>query len=430
MSSKCAPLAAGCRLVCAAGEKWLTNVSKDGEGNVSKLGLVFLFLLAIAPASIASAQADNKSTVAVLRFGGSDSFSVTESMLLDVLQANELISADERASMAGRADLRGESLDIHWGDAGWDLPTVNLMVEGALDAGADVIVALTTPVAQAAVNATLDMEQPPAVVFASVYHPFEAGIAQAPCLKPDHVTGTQIVPSYADLLLLLSIQAPETNTIGILHNASETSGAIGAQRIAELAEAQGLTVLQAAVTGLSELPSAIEGLVSRGMEALLLPIDSVTSKGLHNIAHLSHDHDFPILYASVGSIFDGATFGVGHVSHFQQGVNLGRLLSAWLDGEMDPASTAIDEVSGRLLAVNLDAAEAQGVAVRDHLRENADVLLEAGQQTLSAAASATNWRPSIEQLRDAAAEDAGFIEALQCTEATIAEQQAALDAAD
>ena len=397
---------------------------------MSKLGLLLLLLITSALGSFASAQAADKPTVAVLRFGGSDSFSVTESTLLDMLAAQGFISADERTAMEGREDFHGENLDIIWSDAGWDLPTVGLMIEGALDAGADVIVALTTPVAQAAINATLDLDQPPAILFASVYHPYEAGIAQAPCLKPDHVTGAQILPSYDDLLLLLSMQAPETTTIGTVFNSSETSGAIGAQTIAELAEAQGFTVLQTAVSSLVDLPAAIEGLVSRGMEALLLPIDSVTAKGLHNIAHLSHDYDFPILYASVGSIFDGATFGVGHYSHYQQGINLGHMLNAWLNGEMDPASTAIDVVSGRLLGVNMDAAEAQGVTVADHLREHADVRIEDGEQSLSSTASALLRRPSIDTLREAIAADIDFIKSLQCTPEMIAEQRAALDAAE
>ncbi len=421
---------------------------------MSRRSVAILIALCFALASFASAQSPDNPTVAVLRFGGSHNFSVTESMLLNVLEANDFISADERSSMQARDDLAGENLNIVWSEAGWDLATANLMVETALDAGADVIVALTTPVAQAVINATLDMDDPPAVLFASVYHPYEAGIAQSTCVKPAHVTGSQILPRYDDLLLLLSIQAPETKTIGTVFNSSETSGAIGAEaiteagesedlaarareisgevgasEIAEMGEDQGLTVLQTAVTSLSELPAAIEGLVSRGMEALLLPIDSVTAQGLHNIAHLSYEYQFPIFYASVGSVFDGATFGVGFYSHYQQGVNLGRMLTAYLNGEMDPATTAISVLSGSTLGVNLDAAASQGVEVVEHLRTHADVLIQGGDHTLSAAAAAGLVAPSVEQLREAGGDDAAFIESLQCTDEMIAEQQAALDAA-
>ena len=391
--------------------------------------VVLTVLLCLMAASFASANDADAPTVAVLRFGGSHDFSVTEDMLLNMLEAGDFISAGERSSMEGREDLQGENLNILWSDAGFDLPTVSLMVDGALDAEADVIVALTTPVAQAAINATLDMDQPPAVLFASVYHPYEAGIAQASCLKAAHVTGSQIRPLYSDLLLLLSMQAPDASTIGTVFNSSEVSGAIGAQTIAELGEAEGLTVLQTAVTSLTDLPTAIEGLLSRGMEALLLPLDSVTAKGLHNIAHLSFEHDFPILYPSVGSIFDGATFGVGYYSHYQQGVNLGRMLTAYLNGELDPATTAIDELSGSTLGVNLDAAASQEVLVIDHLRDHADVLIQDGEHALSDRARAGLVPPSVEQLREAQIDHLAFIYSLECTDEMIAEQQAALDAA-
>ena len=82
-------------------------------------------------------------------------------------------------------------------------------MEQALDEGADVLVTLSTPVTQAAVHVTSEMDSPPAVLFSSVSHPYDAGIADAACLKPAHVTGLQSITPYDDILSLLQTQSAE-----------------------------------------------------------------------------------------------------------------------------------------------------------------------------------------------------------------------------
>ena len=53
---------------------------------------------------------------------------------------------------------------------------------------------------QAALNATNDLDDPPTIFFADVYNPREAGIAEAPCVKPAHVTGLMSATKYEDIV--------------------------------------------------------------------------------------------------------------------------------------------------------------------------------------------------------------------------------------
>ena len=199
-----------------------------------------------------AAQAQDAPTIAILRFGGlPGTFTLTETIVMDVLQSYGFISAGERETLASRNDIQGENVNITWGDAGWDLPRANLMVEKALDQEADVLVTLTTPVTQVALNATLDLDYPPAILFASVYHPAQAGIAQSTCIKPDHVTGAHLVPPYEDIIKLITRLDPSIETVGTIFNSSETSGATGVGIMAKLGKDAGLKVLWAADAELS-----------------------------------------------------------------------------------------------------------------------------------------------------------------------------------
>ena len=130
----------------------------------------------------------------------------------------------------------------------------------------------STPVTQAAINATLDMDDPPVVIFGSVYNPYAAGIAEAPCVKPAHVSGVESVTLYDEIVPLLLLQNPDIQKVGTVYSSTEASGRLGAQAIVEVAGSLGLAVEQAAVTAISDLAPAAEGLVAKGVEALLISI--------------------------------------------------------------------------------------------------------------------------------------------------------------
>ena len=78
-----------------------------------------------------------------------------------MFEAYGLINMDERALLEDEQDLVGENINVYWADAGSDLPTANIMVEQALDRGADVLLTFSTPVSAIAAGATQDMDDPP-----------------------------------------------------------------------------------------------------------------------------------------------------------------------------------------------------------------------------------------------------------------------------
>jgi len=386
-------------------------------------------LLALTLLSGAAASASDGPTVAILRFGGPPgALTITEQTVLDVLLSYGFISADERAALNGRADLHGENLNIIWDDAGWELTRANLMIEKALDQGADVLITLTTPVTLAAVNATLDRDHPPAIIFASVYSPTDAGIAQSRCVKPAHVTGVFLDPPYERIIELIPLLDPNISVIGTVFNPAETSGIIGAESIATHGQAAGLEVLQASVVGFPDLNNAIEALVSRGSQALVLPVDSVTARGLSLASDLAITHGIPLIYGNAEAVFEGATLGMGTYRHVDQGLNVGRILTGYLAGHLDIATTGLSPITGRTLALNLDVAAGQGVVISDELLAMADIVIRKSQAIVSMTVLASLAQRPVDLPDIAFQHDDDYLRSLHCTEKMIAEQQAALDA--
>ena len=368
---------------------------------------------------IGLAHADDNTLVAILRYGGTDGETTySEYGVLEMLQAAGLINAEEREQLDTRSDVDGEHISIFWGDAAWDLANANLMVDDALGRGADVLITLTTPVTRTAINATADMDEPPGILFASVFNPAEAGIAQSACEKPDHVSGSVIQAPYERLLSLLQTQNPELSGIGVLFSSGEITGSSGADEIAALAEDLGISVSEAAVNNLADFPVAAQSLADSDVDAIVAPIDAVTAQALPVIAGIANESGIPVVYPVLGAVYHGTTFGVGIRSHYDQGLNLGRLLTAYLAGDLDLAATGLSVYTGESHSVNLDAAAAQDISISQELIDTADIVIQDGQASQSADFVAAYESRSMEDLQsdEAQAEAADFIASLQCGE--------------
>lgn len=379
---------------------------------------------------LAIVQAEDNPTIAILRFGSLRTFDVTEGALLDVLESYGYISSEENARLRSREDLQGESLNIVWGSADFDLPTANLMLEAALDQEPDVLVTITTTITQLALNAAADMDDPPVVLFTSVYNPYEAGIVQSACIKPAHVGGSLSSTPYEEVISLLLEENPDIQAIGTIFNSSELAGVVGAEEIGRIGAEYGLTVLETAVTDIGEISLAAEGLVNKGIDAFVMPIDLRTgAAGLPIVVNLGNEYGIPVFHPILFSIYYGATVSSGFYHYYAQGENVGVLLAAHLNGDIDIATTAINEQTGNAIGINLDMAGRQNIEISPQLIDQADAVIMNGEATLSERVSAElRLQGEVTPLEERLAGDQELLAKLHCSPQRIAEEQAALDA--
>ena len=389
------------------------------------LCLVALCLL-LTPAAMA--QDDGKPTIAFLRYAGGAQITAATEGLLDSLEAYGYLASAERAALNESYDLEGENVNLLYRDAGFDLPSVNLMVEEVLDKGADVLLTVTTQVAQIAVSATRDLEDPPAILFSLVTTPFSTGIADAPCVKPDHVTGTQPVMAFADYAPLVLVQDPDIKVIGTIVSPDQPTSLIGAEILTQIGEALGLTVEVATAVTAADLNVAAESLLGKGVEAMVLVVNPLTLQGTPVLVGLTAEYGIPLYAPIIQQVYNGVTVAAGFHSFYEEGVIKARILNAYLRGDIDIANVAINQSRSFGVAINLDTAAAQGLEISDDLLSMANFLIQDGERTAGLAAdvddAATNPQAmSDEERREA---DLAFLAGLECSPEMIAEQQAAL----
>ncbi len=442
--------------------------------------LLVATLLLLLTVPLTTAQDDDKPTIAILFLDFfDDAYISLEAPIFALLEAYGYISAEEHAILQVQNELAGERINIIILEAPVDFPSMNFMVEQALDRGADVLIPFSTSLTQVAVNAASALENPPLVLFANVFDPYRIGVAEAPCIKPDYVAGIQAVAPYEEILPLFLVQAPDLQVIGTVYDSNSATGTYGAEQIAEVGEALGLTVETAAVTGIADLRAAAQGLVNKGVEAFALPVDMTVSSGLSIVVAVANENGLPIFHASADDAAMGATIGAGFsYSYADQGLGVGRLLVGVLNGDIDIGMTAIHKTSNISIALNMDSADEQDLEIAEELKaqsvftiDDGDVsiplsvlwerlhifgfdviqlaelvLAIAAEDDAALAAAHPQASPlgvqkhsSSTQLiwtyaakswssEESKAKDRAFLDNLHCTPELIAEQQAALDA--
>ncbi len=387
--------------------------------------LIGLLLAALLLAPAALAQDDDNPTIAFLRYRSTGTEDIAKPGIWDVLQAHELISPSERELLDENLDLNGEHINVFWLDAASDVTNVNAMVEKTLDRGADILLTFSTPVTQITANITKEMDDPPVMFFAIVSAPYSAGIADSPCIKMSHVTGSHVTIPYEQYVALSKVQQPDIQTIGTIVDPAQTQSVYGVSQITEFAEALGLNVEVASIASAADLPQATASLADKGVDMLMIGAGYTESRGIPAVLSVAKDYGIPVFGVSPRMIHHGAVVGAGFDDFYGEGVTVGRMIAAHIDGTVDISKTAISSRVNIGVAVNLDTAEEFGITVADSIMDSAVMVIEGGEL------SVLSEPPSLPEmsLEERKADDAAFLAELECTEERIAEEQATLGTA-
>ncbi len=396
---------------------------------MTRVAVLMLTLVSLLVAPPAIAQGDDKPTVAFLKWGDSSNVALAEKAMLDMLEAYGFINAAERALLDDEQSIEGENINIIYGDALFDRIEANVIIDKALDRGAEVLITFTTQMTQIAYYAIRDFLDPPKLIFTVASAPYITGVADASCVKPDFVIGTRPVTNYEDIVPLLLLQDPGMKVAGAIYSPQQRASEVGVARMQAIGESLGLTIEAESIVVTPDLYQAVENLANKGAEAIIIPI--FTFQGFNLLLSLSHDYGLPVVFSAPQNAYRGGTIGGGFFGLYKQGLIAANMLVAHLNGDIDIATTSIYESDDFAFAVNLDAADLQDVEVSQALLDGAAYIVEDGET----AQGVTAQYPEIEitlpemPLDERRAADLDFLAGLECSDAIIAEQQAALDAA-
>jgi len=228
-------------------------------------------------------------------------------------------------------------------------------------ANLDLVVAITTPVAQAMAQAMPDRS----IIFAGVTDPVGAGLVNSFEAPGGNLTGTSDYPPIDAQIELIKDIKPDVTSIGVVYSSSEVNAEIQLNLAKEAAAKLGIEVRAAAITNSSEVQQAAVSL--KGVDAFYVGNDNSVVSAIEGLIQAAEQQKVPVITADPDSVAKGATASYA-VDQHEMGCESAKLADQVLKGAKTadiPVVRMADLKDSLVLTLNPAAAQRQGVTIPD-----------------------------------------------------------------
>ena len=232
------------------------------------------------------------------------------------------------------------------------------------DSNKDLIFAIATPAAQAAYNSTKDIP----IVFTAVTDPVSAEIAKDWKSSGTNVTGTSDKVPVDDQVKLMKKLLPDTKTIGVIYNTSETNSVVQVDELKSAAEKEGLAVKEIGVTNVNEINQNLASALGE-IDVLYTPTDNTVASAYSLVGKLCLDANKPIIGAEEAVVTKGGLATIG-IDYYKLGKEAGYKAAEVLDGKK-PSDVEITTLSEMSFTINEDVAKKLNITIPEDIDKDA-----------------------------------------------------------
>ncbi|QXM06936.1 ABC transporter substrate-binding protein [Crassaminicella indica] len=261
----------------------------------------------------------------------------------------------------------GENVEIDFQNAQGDMPTAQTIAQNFVAQKKDMILAIATPTAQAAFNATKDIP----IIITAVTDPKEAGLVSSWEKSGTNVAGTSDMAPIKKQFELIKKLVPEGKKVGILYNTSETNSEIQINHAKKVAPEFGLEIITAGITSVNEVPQALNELIDK-IDVLYTPTDNLVASAMPLVSAECIKNQIPIIGAEKAHVENGALATEG-IDYYQLGFQTGLLAVEVIKGKA-PKDMSIETLKETELVINLDTLKALGIKLPQELKNKAKLL--------------------------------------------------------
>ena len=233
----------------------------------------------------------------------------------------------------------------------------------------DIIVAIATPSAQAAVTTSNSIP----IVFSAVTDPLAAKLVSTLEKPGGNVTGLSDMANVKEHLELIKEFIPDLKAIGIPYNPGETNSVSMLAAIKIQADKMGIKIIESAAPKSSDVMIAAKQLVGK-VDAIYCPIDNTIISAVESVVRVGIDAQVPVFAGDTDTVARGAVAAVGY-DYFDLGRQTGDIVVRILKGEK-PGSIDVKMAKGTNLFVNPKMAKRMGIKIPESVLNRASKIIE------------------------------------------------------
>lgn len=233
----------------------------------------------------------------------------------------------------------------------------------------DVIVAIATPSAQAAVSAARDIP----VVFSVVTDPMGAKLVSNMDKPGRNVTGLSDAVPVGQHLAMMKEVVPGLKRLGIPYNPGEPNAVSIIAAMEKVAAEQGIEIIKVAAPKSSDVMVAAQKLIGKA-DAIYTTLDNTIITALESIVKVGIDAKIPVFSADTDSVTRGSVAAVGF-NYSDLGRQTGEMVIEVLKGK-NPGDMPVRIAEGTDIYVNLKTARMMGVEIPQSLLDRATKIIQ------------------------------------------------------
>lgn len=272
-------------------------------------------------------------------------------------------------ALAQEGYKEGQNLTVNFQSAQGNMGTAGQIAKQFAADNPDAIIAIATPSAQAVVSATTTVP----VVFSAVTEPVEAKLVSKLDGSGTNVTGASDVLPLEPQVVLIKELLPNVKNIGFVYSPGEVNSTVTLKNLKAVAQAQGVTIVEAPAQKSSDIAMAAQSLVGK-VDMIYTSTDNNVVNAYEALAKVAKEGKIPLVSSDPGVIERGASVVLG-VNYHQLGVETGKITARIFKGEK-AGDIPVYSASELDLFVNKKNASEQGLTVPQSILDKAQKVIE------------------------------------------------------
>lgn len=256
----------------------------------------------------------------------------------------------------------GANIEINYLNAQSDQSNLPVMSQRLVADQSDLILAISTPAAQAIANETQEIP----ILTTAVTSLETANLVESNERPNTNVSGTSDMAPVAEQLALLKKLAPRTETIGFIYNSSEANSQLQVNIAEEEASKLGLSTVRMSVTNTNDVAQTMQALVGR-VDALYIPSDNTLSAAMATVGSIAKENRIPVVTGSAAAAMVGGLGTVG-IDYYKLGQQTADMAIDIFENGAEPQTMPVQTQSDTQIFINEEMAEAIGITIPEELR--------------------------------------------------------------
>ncbi|WP_199478475.1 ABC transporter substrate-binding protein [Peribacillus saganii] len=265
----------------------------------------------------------------------------------------------------------GKNLKIDYQNAQGEMNNNMTIAQNLVADENDVILAIATSSAQAALQSTKDIP----ILFTAITDPIGAKLVSDLEKPGGNVTGTSDTHPDAIKNTITSIKEfiPEAKKVGIIYNSGESNAVVNVENAKKVLKEIGLESVEATVSTSADVKQAAESLLGR-VDVLYIPKDNTVVAALESVIKVANEHKIPTFVGEGDSVKRG-TFASYGIEYHDLGYSTGKMAVDILKGKK-PSEIPVGFPEKLELVINKKAAEQEGITLTEDMLKDAKIVGE------------------------------------------------------